>query len=423
LATNPEVFKKIRYEYSEIVTPTYGPQTFTTTLTVNNTSFDSADFGDWRQNIRDRVQACTIGNGTRKSYIFSDGSFYGRVSIKPAGKPREWQSLYAIGCFTAGHADPPALPAAVTSVTNAAKSRLASKIIQVNRELQGGVVLGEMRETLRLIKSPAKALREGIPRYLASLKKKTKGVKSRTIAKNIISESYLEWTFGAKPLMSDIVDGHRAIRRLHSRMPRDTKDIRVVESKDSMTTPVITTHLIGATSYLRTIDMEYTTSNYIEKWQACVGYATYSPRFMQAQLLGFHPSEFVPTLYELLPWSFLIDYFTNLGDVISSHCLYTGLVRWVMRTDIKESSRVYVATPNTQLLITTLNSLSTATGASATGTPAKGVVLNRSVFRRDYSGSLIPSFQFELPGRSSQWVNMAALIGARKESRKMFSHL
>jgi hypothetical protein len=37
----------------------------------------------------------------------------------------------------------------------------------------------------------------------------------------------------------------------------------------------------------------------------------------QKRLLGLHPSEIASTAWELLPWSFLIDYFTNIGKYIS----------------------------------------------------------------------------------------------------------
>lgn len=46
-----------------------------------------------------------------------------------------------------------------------------------------------------------------------------------------------------------------------------------------------------------------------------------APVWNNLDLFGFSAKEFVPTLWELLPWSFLVDYFTNVGDILDANVL------------------------------------------------------------------------------------------------------
>jgi hypothetical protein len=56
-------------------------------------------------------------------------------------------------------------------------------------------------------------------------------------------------------------------------------------------------------------------------------------------LFGFTPSELVPTAWELLPWSFLVDYFVNVGDVLSSAVTASSNVNFVNKTVIQEAKK------------------------------------------------------------------------------------
>jgi hypothetical protein len=44
--------------------------------------------------------------------------------------------------------------------------------------------------------------------------------------------------------------------------------------------------------------------------------------------LGFSWESFVPTVWELVPYSFILDYFTNIGDVLSAGLLVQSHLAW-----------------------------------------------------------------------------------------------
>jgi hypothetical protein len=47
---------------------------------------------------------------------------------------------------------------------------------------------------------------------------------------------------------------------------------------------------------------------------------------------GLGPGDILPTIYELIPYSFVVDYFTNLGDVISAWSHQAIRPDWAQRT-------------------------------------------------------------------------------------------
>lgn len=52
--------------------------------------------------------------------------------------------------------------------------------------------------------------------------------------------------------------------------------------------------------------------------------------------LGLGARSVVPAIQELLPWSFFIEYFINVGDIISAGCMSTNNVVWASTTTVAE---------------------------------------------------------------------------------------
>lgn len=46
--------------------------------------------------------------------------------------------------------------------------------------------------------------------------------------------------------------------------------------------------------------------------------------------MGLTIQEFVPTVWELIPYSFVVDYFTNIGDVVNY--AYSANLNWVYKS-------------------------------------------------------------------------------------------
>jgi hypothetical protein len=134
-----------------------------------------------------------------------------------------------------------------------------------------------------------------------------------------------------------------------------------------------------------------------------------------SKLFGFRWGELVPTAWELIPYSFLVDYFTNIGDVIDGYLARTTKMAWLAKTVRKESRAISIdhhafkseaeAWPNSD---------NSTISVSFSARPS---VLVRSAVDRNVSSMPTPEFRFELPGRTKQLLNISALAVSRKAAR------
>jgi hypothetical protein len=121
--------------------------------------------------------------------------------------------------------------------------------------------------------------------------------------------------------------------------------------------------------------------------------------------LGLDVRSFVPTLWELIPYSWAIDYFTNIGDIVYG-ASYGGCdVMWAS-IGKKRWSR-YSAS------IGTATSMAPSPGfankqAYAVGQPALVVTEKATISRAVYRGNFIPFPELKVPGLSLKWLNLGA---------------
>jgi len=104
----------------------------------------------------------------------------------------------------------PSLP--VTETDNAARAKFYGKLYALRTSLQGGVVLGELRETLHMLKRPAAALWDKNFGYLSALRKA-----KRRDPKHWLKTAgglWLEQSFGWQPLINDCKDAYKAYEKL-----------------------------------------------------------------------------------------------------------------------------------------------------------------------------------------------------------------
>jgi hypothetical protein len=129
------------------------------------------------------------------------------------------------------------------------------------------------------------------------------------------------------------------------------------------------------------------------------------PREMDPALIGFDLSSWAPTLWELIPYSFLIDYFSNIGDVIRGWSQMGVRLAWCNRTSRKTFTKTAWSSPS---------GVFPAQAFSA----AKFVCTRVRVSRASYSGTTVPKPILEIPSLGSlKWLNIAALIANRRADR------
>jgi hypothetical protein len=135
--------------------------------------------------------------------------------------------------------------------------------------------------------------------------------------------------------------------------------------------------------------------------------------YQWAEEFGFEPKDFAPAIWEGIPYSFLVDYFTNVGEIVNALSFPQSDVAWVARTfhndSIRDGTRarvVMVGAAETPFVKRELLRF----------VPPTAYWSRAYVDRISYHASLpLPSFQLEIPGSKNwrKWLNMAALAGSR----------
>lgn len=311
-------------------------------------------------------------------------------------------------------------PSMATLCANEALSRFYQNCWSAFRSLQGGVFIGELKEALGLIRSPAKSLRRAVDAYYMDAKRRTRKyyrsgqridpVKIKDLHK-VLADTWLENSFGWQPLMADIKSGAEALAKL-STHAYDYKRVSGYSERSTQGVPfpggVYTKTFV--TFYIR-----YRLQSNQVGWNRCrylgeVKIAVDKPITMAKELFGFHPNDFVPTVWELIPYSFLVDYFTNIGDVISAWSFPVNKITWWCRTThaanekFVSASALNASNPNPAMV--KLMSLD--------GPSLKVYIDNTQITRGSDTFLGLPSVTFEIPGSSRKWMNIAALASMRR---------
>jgi len=163
-----------------------------------------------------------------------------------------------------------------------------------------------------------------IPPFQDLLRKRW--VRSRTKRGKLktLSNSWLELQFGWLPLASDIEDAYEVLSEPRPQM-------KYVSAKGGHWAQEYESS--GSESYgIGRLDSTVRiTTDYLIKH---VGSVRRTESAAPCALLDFGIStrEFLPTLWEVLPWSFLQDYFSNIGQVINAISYATVKLNWSCTT-------------------------------------------------------------------------------------------
>jgi hypothetical protein len=221
---------------------------------------------------------------------------------------------------------------------------------------------------------------------------------------------WLEVSFGVRPLLADIKDLAEAVARW--RIDRLSPIVRGSSGGTGiggLTSPPFK----EAVSWLEHV----THAQEVRDWR----YTVYGRLHAEAQLpacgsaaklvevLGFRAEDFVPTIYELMPFSFLLDYFTNLGGVLEAASVDTSWVDWANEVRILKGS------------LSGWTTISAAPGVdyikSRGDTMYGSAVVGYHATNRRSADFSSPTVVSRLPGFGAQYVNMLALLSSIRRNR------
>lgn len=290
---------------------------------------------------------------------------------------------------------------------NRARTTFYSNLSETISSFKGAVFSGELKESLEMIRNPARSLRRGISDYLDHLKKNGPR-KARRDRPKFVRDTWLEYAFGWRPLVSDLEQGMTAF--LSSRWPRPIFKMVRGRGKAGAQPKALPLGLaqIGSAGVYFQYLIEETAEAEIKYYGIARSYGNGPSSFAY---YGFTPTEFIPTIWELVPYSFLVDYFTNIGDIISSWSYRNIGCDWVSkgqrvlnRREIRSADLV-ILNPSIKF-------------ASKSGASGGSTLEYTSKLRLPSVTVPLPALQFKVPGMGSKWVNIAALTTQLGNTRR-----
>lgn len=307
----------------------------------------------WKDKIKNHQQATSLLVGTYTSIDLINpvqkGSISWHFDVGPGyvpGATRREESVHGNYCAVK--------QSSVSTNSNAtwdsnvfgrAANRYLSEARKQVTRMSAPTFLGELKQTLRMLRRPMEAIGQSADRYYRELSKRKLAEQRQRRRKGLpelpkdspkwewlyaVPGLWLEYSFGWVPLMMDVEDALDALDSLTQ------KEMTVKISKGSQGAKLISQTLSSGSfpgcNRLRHGFSERIREHTLVRYrgdvlsQAATTYAEKGARW------GFTPSEFLPTAWELLPWSFLVDYFVSIGDYLDSRFANTASLRWTCET-------------------------------------------------------------------------------------------
>lgn len=294
-------------------------------------------------------------------------------------------------------------PAGVqTNVDNQARAQAYSRM---RSGFNASTFLGEMAQTFAMIKSPAMGLRRGIDAYRRRADTLRNRYKKLGDYRRAVADLWLEYHFGWKPLISDVFNASEAYKRTAEKQTGTN-----FSGQASQTIRSSKRRTLAFAQVAEGTIVDEITSVYTCRYKGSVRYRG-SSSAMEVHYGSTWP-DFVPTAWELCPWSFLIDYFSNVGDLANSwataQIVSTG---WTCRT-LHEKVNVSSQGISVRSLSSGYRLISSTVGACS----YEGKYFHRSV----PAGNSVPlpDLQFNTDLSLGQGLNIAALIAGQRFDRR-----
>lgn len=304
------------------------------------------DLPKFRSLIKDGASA-TTSLRVDVSDVFYKKGYAQIIGLKNPYLPKRQGQVISSTYF--GHAPPVAhttLPGSLlrASVDNSALIGIIKKIRDHRTSgLSGPTFLGEFRETIKMLRSPVQALRQKTNLFTdlqmrINRDKTARGKKAEQKWADVIAGTYLEWTFGAKPLLSDIEGILEIATEMKSERLGTLKRLSHTHSDSYNVSEGQLNATWPGTGFVAPYQQwasHKSSSNYVVWIDESLIFAD-GPMDRLRQLARFDLDEIIPTAWELMPWSFLIDYFTNIGDVLGCTFNYNRDVAFAKRTLVNQ---------------------------------------------------------------------------------------
>lgn len=396
---------------------------------------------DFRRKIIQRQEAGSSYTRTGVTW-YSIGDLVAKVAIQdfPYKPITTTEHIYSYQAFNT-------LPGGIVP-TNSSKldamclAKFLSNAVDEARPFMGGVFVGELRQTLEMIRSPFRDLRQLLSRYLTAAvgirkiherrvkrilrakadrvryrqsKARTRRLVRREIDRvnKALRNAWLEYHLGVIPLVADIENAVNVYSNLVAK-PQYVRAYAKVEESNSA---VVENRYETVPSLWSIKAYTKETSSEVVKYRGAFEVkintsADYESGLEQFQrLTGFRLWDIVPTVYNLIPYSFVVDYFSNLGHIINGVEALT--FNWVWKSRSRKTSIIRESTRALDLA---------RMKTSFSWRPCKPLVYANPPsiceawkYQRDVPVLTLPPLVFDLgKPKLEQWGTVAALLAKAK---------
>lgn len=297
----------------------------------------------WRKVIKDGGNATTSLTATFDTFDSSSPTTAVMKYRRTTGHTAEFTVKGDVGIlnpFRYQKSDFPIDPGLPTTIAdNLAKARFYKRLYSAQTKFEGLTFLGELRESLRMLRRPAAALWGKNLGYLDALGKAKRASPKHWL--KTVGGLWLEHSFGWQPLINDCKDAVTAYEQLVRPTPKP-----VVVSGGGIWMNDRTSSLgsiwkngwlaeLNGIKWLQS-DCIFTEEHTV-RYKGAVRAQVEAPHWKGWDLFGFTPQNIIPTAWELLPWSFLVDYFTNIGDILQASITSTRSLVYINKTVIQKT--------------------------------------------------------------------------------------
>jgi hypothetical protein len=299
----------------------------------------------------------------------------------------------------------------VTQVNNRCIRDFVSKYNDIRSTVEAGQDFGELKETLHAIRHPLDSLRRSIDHYFAALTKgKHKYRGRRNSLKQVLADTYLEFHFGWAPLVADIAKAIVDAGRF--RYPVYPISASASENWQGS----IQNLPIGSLGFFPNscTQTKRLTFRYSVRIKGVVRTGSDKNGLIsRAQSLQLTPDRWLPTAWDLLPYSWMADYFTNIGDIINAVSTDFSNLAWGCKTIRDDVYADFGPLVVTQFPIPTGASVG-SNRCSVNGGNANS--FSQKVSRVPVGAlDLVPKFAFSIPTGEYPYLNMAAILTQKAE--------
>lgn len=378
--------------------------TFNTVSRRSSISFtDSVSFGenypDWRKRLRDGIATTTSLSGVKAVVKVPSGTcnWYNSSANVYCMNGAGWGQY--TGFLLTLH-DPGSGPDGDADAR--AKAKLLQSYISAVNTWRGGNFVAELGESINMVLHPVKSIYSRTWDYVGTMKR-LKRVYRRSPLNyaKAIADAWLAYVFGIKPFVDDANDACLALSRLGEGGRADVYH----NLRGSSRTEAIVSRSTGQVTPIGWAGNSYVSDVTVKKSLKVryVGGLRVGSEDLHFQMVefGIGALDFAPAVWEAIPFSFVVDYFLNVQEMIDGlKFLYAKPNR--LDLCVRNAGVVQVGSPYS------LGNAPTYSTSIRCGVAHSLVVRvsRQPLFEFPYIG-----YRFKCPGiNSMRWLNIAALV-------------